>query len=63
MVQDIIWEADCPSACQKISRFLMEPEGSSPFHKSPPMDPILSQLNPIRSIDPYSLRSFALGYF
>jgi hypothetical protein len=30
MVQDIIWKADCHSACQKISCFLMEPEGSSP---------------------------------
>jgi hypothetical protein len=28
MVQDIIWKADCHSACQKISCFLMEPEGS-----------------------------------
>jgi hypothetical protein len=28
MMQDIIWKADCHSACQKISSFLMEPEGS-----------------------------------
>jgi len=28
MVQDIISKVDCHSACQKISCFLMEPEGS-----------------------------------
>jgi len=28
MVQDIIWKAGCHSACQKISCFLMELEGS-----------------------------------
>jgi hypothetical protein len=31
----------------------MEPEGLSPFYKSPPLDPILSQPNPVRHIDPY----------
>jgi hypothetical protein len=30
MVQDIIWKADCHSACQRISCFLMEPKGSLP---------------------------------
>jgi hypothetical protein len=30
MVQDSIWNANCHSACQKISCFLMEPEGSLP---------------------------------
>jgi hypothetical protein len=35
MVQDIIWKADCHWACQKISCFLMELEGSLPCsHKS-----------------------------
>jgi hypothetical protein len=34
MVQDIIWKADCHSACQKIS-FLMEPEGSLPCSHKP----------------------------
>jgi hypothetical protein len=28
LVKDIIWKADCHSACQKISCFLMEHEGS-----------------------------------
>jgi len=30
MVQDILLKTDCLSACQKISRLLMEPEGSLP---------------------------------
>jgi hypothetical protein len=30
----------------------MEPEGSLPCYKSPPPDPILSQVNPVRPIDP-----------
>jgi len=52
MVQEIIWKADCHSACQKCSAFFMEPEGSSPFHVSTPLDPIPSHPNPIRPIDP-----------
>jgi hypothetical protein len=35
MVQDIIWKADCHSACQKISCSLMEPEGSLPCSHKP----------------------------
>jgi len=31
----------------------MESEGSLRVHKSPPLDPILTQLNPVRPIDPY----------
>jgi hypothetical protein len=31
----------------------MDPEGSLPCTRSPPLDPILSQLNPARRIDPY----------
>jgi hypothetical protein len=33
--------------------FFMEPEGSSLYLRSSPLDPILSQLNPVRPIDPY----------
>jgi hypothetical protein len=39
MVQDIIWNADCHSACQKISCFLMEPDGSLPCPHKPAMGP------------------------
>jgi hypothetical protein len=39
MVQDIIWKADCHSACQKTSWFLMEPEGSLPCSHKPAIGP------------------------
>jgi hypothetical protein len=52
MVQDIIWKADCHSACQKIF-FLMEPEGSLPCPHKPTTGLYLSQLTPVLPIDPY----------
>jgi hypothetical protein len=33
----------------------MEPEGLARVQTSPPLDPILSQANPVRPIDPYLL--------
>jgi hypothetical protein len=39
MVQDIIWKADCHSACQKILCFLMESEGSLPCSNKPATGP------------------------
>jgi hypothetical protein len=52
MVQDIIWKADSSSACQTVACFLY---GNQRFitQKSLPLNPILSQLNPVRPIDPY----------
>jgi hypothetical protein len=35
MVQDIIWKSDCHSARQKISCFLILPEGSLPCSHKP----------------------------
>jgi hypothetical protein len=39
MVQDIIWKAECHSDFQKVSCFLMEPEGSLPRSQKPVTGP------------------------
>jgi hypothetical protein len=53
MVQEIIWKADYHSACQKYPASLWNPKVHHHVQNSPPPDPILSQLNPVRPIHPY----------
>jgi hypothetical protein len=49
----LIWKADCHSARQKISCFLMEHEGSSPCSQKPTTGPHPEPLNPVCPIKPY----------
>jgi hypothetical protein len=51
MVLDIIWKANCHSACQKIMLSSWNPKVHYHVHESPLLDPILSRLNPVRPID------------
>jgi hypothetical protein len=46
---------------KKYPAFLWNPKVHYPVHTSPPLDPILSQLNPVRPIDPYLPKVHDIG--
>jgi hypothetical protein len=50
MEQNPAWECDSHSASQEIPCLLRNPNVHRHVYKSPQLDPILSQLNPIHNL-------------
>jgi len=44
------WKADSRSVNQGIPRLLWNLKAGNPVHESPPLDPVLSQINPVHTL-------------
>jgi hypothetical protein len=49
MEQSPFWDANRSSATEDVPRILLNPKVHYRIHKSPPIVPILSQIDPVRA--------------